>query len=128
VITQLAAFFGLLALVLASIGLYGVMAYSVAGRTNEIGIRISLGAQPRQILRLVLRETAILIGIGVALGLPSVLIAKRVISSQLYGLTALDPAAILVATLVLAVVAILAGYFPARWASKVDPLVALRHE
>jgi ABC-type lipoprotein release transport system permease subunit len=111
-ITRLASFFGLLALALASIGLYGVMAYNVAGRTNEIGIRISLGAQPLAIQALVLRETVILIGIGVALGLPSVLVARILISSQLYGLTALDPVAISLATLVLAAVAIIAGYLP----------------
>jgi len=127
-ISQLSSLFGLLALVLASIGLYGVMAYSVAGRTNEIGIRIALGAEPRDILRLVLRETAILIVIGVALGLPSVLGAKGVISSQLYGLTALDPVSIFVATLVLAIVAAAAGFIPARWASRVDPMTALRYE
>jgi len=128
VITQLSTAFGLLALLLASIGLYGVMAYNVASRINEIGIRISLGARPRDIQRLVLRETILLVGVGVALGLPSVLVAKRVISSLLYGLTALDPAAISLAALVLSVVAVLAGYLPARWASRMDPLVALRHE
>jgi predicted permease len=128
VISQLSGFFGLLALVLASIGLYGVMAYSVAGRTNEIGIRVALGARPRDILRIVLRETTILIGIGVALGLPSILAAKRLISSQLYGVTALDPVAISGATVLLASVAVLAGYIPARWASRVDPVIALHYE
>jgi predicted permease len=127
-LSQLSGFFGLLALVLASIGLYGVMAYNVAGRTNEIGIRVALGAQPRDILRIVLRETIMLVGIGVALGLPSILAAKRWISSLLFGLTALDPAAIGAAALVLAGVTVLAGYVPARWASKVDPMVALREE
>jgi macrolide transport system ATP-binding/permease protein len=127
-ISQLSSFFGLLALLLASIGLYGVMAYRVAGRTNEIGIRVALGAQPRDILRGVLRETMILIAIGVALGLPSILAAKRLLSSQLYGMTALDPMAIFGATLLLACVAIVAGYIPARWASRVDPVIALHYE
>jgi predicted permease len=127
-ITRLSSFFGLLALLLASIGLYGVMAYNVTGRSSEIGLRMSLGAQSGDILRLVLRETIVLVLIGVALGLPSVLIAKRIISSQLYGVTALDPVAICGATLILAAVALLAGYVPARWASRVDPLVALHYE
>jgi len=127
-ISQLSGFFGLLALLLASIGLYGVMAYSVAGRTNEIGIRVALGARPGDILRIILRETMVLIAIGVALGRPSILAVKRLISSQLYGVTALDPVAILGATLLLASVAVLAGYIPARWASRVDPTVALHYE
>ena len=127
-ISQLSAFFGVLALALASIGLYGVMAYNAARRTNEIGIRVALGAQPRDILRIVLRETLILIGFGVALGLPSNLAAKRWISSQLFGLTALDPVAIGVSALILATVTIVAGYVPARWASRVDPMVALHYD
>ena len=127
-ISQLSAFFGVLALALASIGLYGVMAYNAARRTNEIGIRVALGAQPRDILRIVLRETLILIGFGVALGLPSILAAKRWISSQLFGLTALDPVAIGVSALILATVTIVAGYVPARWASRVDPMVALHYD
>jgi predicted permease len=128
VITQLSSFFGVLALVLASIGLYGVMAYRVTGRINEIGIRVALGARPGDILRIVLRETLILIAIGVALGLPSIMLAKRYVSSLLFGVTALDPIAIAGATLLLASVAVLAGYIPARWASRVDPTVALRYE
>jgi predicted permease len=127
-ISQLSSFFGLLALVLASIGLYGVMAYRVAGRINEIGIRIALGAQPPDILRNVLRETLVLIAIGVALGLPSILAAKRLISSQLYGVTAVDPIAVCGAIVLLACVAIVAGYIPARWASRVDPVIALHYQ
>jgi predicted permease len=127
-VSHLSGFFGLLALLLASIGLYGVMAYSVAGRTDEIGIRVALGAEPRDILRIVLRETAILIAIGVVLGLPFILAAKRLISSQLYGVTALDPISISGATLLLTGVAVVAGYIPARWASRVNPVVALRYE
>jgi ABC-type antimicrobial peptide transport system permease subunit len=104
------------------------MAYSVAGRTNEIGIRVTLGAEPRDILRIVLRETAILIAVGLVLGLPLILAAKRLISSQLYGVTALDPISISGATLLLTGVAVVAGYIPARWASRVNPVVALRYE
>jgi ABC-type antimicrobial peptide transport system permease subunit len=127
-ISQLATFFGLLALTLASIGLYGVMAFNVAARTNEIGIRAALGAQPRDILRGVMRETLFLIATGVALGLPSILAAKLWLSSQLFGLTALDPAAIGAATGVLGIATLLAGYILARWASRVDPVVALHYE
>lgn len=127
-ISQLSSFFGLLALVLASIGLYGVMAHNVASKTNEIGISVALGAQPSDILRIVLRETVIIVAIGVALGLPSILAAKRWISGQLFGLTPLDPLAVGVAALILAAVTVAAGYIPARWASRVDPMVALRYE
>jgi predicted permease len=127
-ITRLSSFFGLLALTLASIGLYGVMAYNVTAKTNEIGIRAALGAQPRDILRTVMRETLLLVGIGVALGLPSILAAKVWLSSQLFGLTALDPVAIGVSVLALGAVTALAGYIPARWASRVDPMVALHYE
>jgi predicted permease len=127
-ISQLSTFFGLLALTLASIGLYGVMAYNVAAKTNEIGIRAALGAQPRDILQTVMRETLTLIAIGVALGLPSILAAKLWLSSQLFGLSALDPLAIGISVCVLAAVTVLAGYIPARWASRVDPVVALHYE
>jgi predicted permease len=127
-ISQLSSFFGALALALASIGLYGVMAHNVASKTNEIGIRVALGALPRDILSIVLRETVLLVTIGVALGLPSIWTFKRWISSQLFGLTPLDPLAIAVAVLVLTVVTMVAGFIPARWASRVDPVVALRYE
>jgi predicted permease len=127
-ISQLSTFFGLLALTLAAVGLYGVMAYNVAAKTNEIGIRAALGAQPRDILRAVMRETLTLVAIGVGLGLPSIWAAKLWLSSQLFGLTALDPVAIGIAVFVLAAVTVLAGYIPARWASRVDPLIALHYE
>lgn len=127
-VSRLSSFFGLLALTLAAIGLYGVMAYNVASKTNEIGIRVALGALPRDILRIVLRETAVLVAMGIDFGLPSVLISKRWISSQLFGLTALDPPAIATALLVLLLVTIVAGFIPARWASRVDPVTALRYE
>jgi len=127
-ISQLSTFFGLLALTLASIGLYGVMAYNVAAKTNEIGIRAALGARPADILRIVMRETLTLVAMGVAFGLPSILAARLWLSSQLFGLTALDPMAIGVAVSLLAAVTVLAGYIPARWASRVDPVIALRYE
>ena len=127
-ISRLSGIFGLLALALAAIGLYGVMSYNVTGRTNEIGIRMSLGAQPADILKLVLREILILIGIGVALGLPSIWAVKRIVAAQLFGISALDPLAISGATFVLAAVAVVAGYLPARWASRVDPMRALHYD
>jgi predicted permease len=127
-ITKLSGFFGALAALLACIGIYGIMAYAVAGRTNEIGIRMALGAQGGDVLWLVLRESLLLVVIGVAIGLPSVIGAAKLISSQLFGLTAADPVALAVATALMFGVAILAGYIPARRASRIDPLVALRYE
>jgi predicted permease len=125
---QISSFFSLLALVLACVGLYGTMSYAVARRTNEVGIRMALGAQPGQVLWMVLRESSGLIGIGIAVGLPLAIALTRLISSQLYGLEATDPLTITGAALLLALVALLAGFIPARRAAKVDPMVALRHE
>jgi predicted permease len=125
---MLSSSFGLLALLLASIGLYGVMSYTVTRRTGEIGIRMALGAGRGKVLWLLLWDTLVLVLVGAALGIPAALAAGGVISSQLYGLTPGDPATISAATLVMAAVALLAGYLPARRASRVDPLVALRHE
>jgi len=127
-LAQLCVFFGALALVLASVGLYGVLSYSIARRTNEIGIRMALGAQQGTVLGMVLRETALVVGIGIAIGVPVALALTRLVSSKLYGLTAADPLTVAAASLVLAVVAMFAGYLPARRASRVDPLVALRYE
>jgi predicted permease len=134
---SLAAIFGALALLLASIGIYGVMAYAVARRTNEIGIRIALGAQPGGVARMVLRETLTLAVLGVALGIPAVLAASPLLdhflapgwrNSFAYGLKPNDPILLALAALVLASVAVLAGYLPARRAGKIDPMAALRHE
>ena len=127
-VARLTGFFGLLALVLAAIGLYGVMSYSVARRTNEIGLRLALGAPRRQVLGLVLRETAQLIAIGVAAGLAAALAGTRVAASQLFGISAHDPATLAVATLAMAAVALLAGFLPARRAADTDPMTALRYE
>jgi predicted permease len=127
-IAMLSSFFGLFALLLASLGLYGVMVYSVTRRTREIGIRMALGAQKTAVLWLALRETLLLTLIGVATGLPAALLSSRLAEGLLYGLTPTDPLTITVSTLVMISVAILAGYFPARRAARVDPLVALRHD
>ncbi|MFL6333878.1 MAG: ABC transporter permease [Pyrinomonadaceae bacterium] len=120
--------FGLLALVLACVGLYGVMSYGVAGRTNEIGIRMALGARGRDVLWLILREAALLVGVGVGVGLPAALLAARLAEGLLYGVTPADPVSVSLAVLLLCAVAALACYLPARRATKVDPMVALRYE
>lgn len=127
-IAQLVSFFGLLALLLACIGLYGVMAHGVVRRTKEIGIRMALGAERRTIVWMVLRETLVLILVGVAIGVPAAIGAGRLIASQLFGLNAADPLTLIVATLLLTGVAVLAGLLPARKASRVNPLIALRYE
>jgi predicted permease len=127
-VATLAAGFGLLALTLACIGLYGLLAYSVAQRTREIGIRMALGAPGRRIVALVLTGGTRLVLIGIALGLPAAWAASRSVESMLFGLTPTDPAAIGGAIVLLTTAAQLAAYLPARRASRVDPLTALRHE
>jgi predicted permease len=127
-IAQLVSFFGALALILACIGLYGVMAHGVARRTNEIGIRMALGAKGGNIAWMVLRETLTLVVVGLALGVPAAWFAGRLVSSQLFNLKGADPWTLIGAAVVLTVVAMLAGYIPARRASRVDPLIALRYE
>lgn len=127
-IAELVSFFGLLALLLACIGLYGVMAHGVVRRTKEIGIRMALGAEQRRIVWMVMRETMLLVLAGIVIGVPAALGAARLVSSQLFGLSAADPLTLLVAASVLSLVALLAGFLPARKASKVNPLIALRYE
>jgi ABC-type antimicrobial peptide transport system permease subunit len=127
-VARLSSFFGILALLLASIGLYGVLAYAAARRTGEIGIRMALGAQPGDVVWLVMREVLLLIGIGVSLGLAVATAATRLVASLLFGLTPTDPLTIGIATLLMVTVALLAGYLPARKASRIDPMLALRHE
>jgi predicted permease len=127
-VARLAAFFGMLALLLACVGLYGVLSYAVARRTNEIGIRMALGAQRRDVVWLVLREALALVVAGVAVGLLASLAATRTASTLLFGLNPNDPTTIAAATLLLLVVAALAGYLPARRAARVDPMAALREE
>jgi predicted permease len=127
-IANLSGVFGVLATLLAMIGLYGVMAYTVTRRTREIGIRIALGAITRSISWLVMREVLMLIAIGLAIALPAIWSLTRFVESQLYGITPLDPLTIVLAIALLTVVAIAAGLLPAWRAARVDPLVALRYE
>jgi putative ABC transport system permease protein len=127
-IAMLSSFFGLFALLLAALGLYGVMAHAVARRTREIGVRMALGAQVAAVLWLVLRETLFLVSIGIAIGLPVALAATRLVKGLLFGLNANDPLTIALAVFVMLSIAALAGYLPARRAASVDPMMALRHE
>jgi predicted permease len=127
-VALLSTLFGALATLLAAVGLYGVMSYSVARRTREIGIRMALGAVRPAIVRAVLREVALLAGIGLAVGLPIAYGFGRLVASQLYGLSGADPAVIVTVTVLLAAVALTAGFGPARRATRVDPLTALRSE
>ena len=127
-IARLTELFGALALILACVGLYGVTAYGVARRTNEIGIRMALGADRRNVLGLVLRAAIFQLGLGLAIGIPAALAGGNLLASQLYGIKSYDPVIFGVAAVVLAGCAIVAAYIPARRATRVDPLVALRYE
>jgi ABC-type antimicrobial peptide transport system permease subunit len=127
-IALLSAGFGLLATILASIGLYGVMAFVVVRRKKELGIRLALGAQPASVIWLVMREVLLLLGIGLAVGIPAAIAAGRYISAQLYGIQGNDPFIAVSTTVLLAVVSAAAGLIPARRASRIDPILALRYE
>src|SRR4029077_6263620 len=120
--------FGVLALLLAAIGIYGVVSYSVAQRTREIGVRMALGAKAKDVLKLALGEGLFVIAVGLVLGLLLASVATRVIASFLYGVGATDPLTFAAVPLLLGFVALSASYIPARRATKVDPLVALRYE
>jgi predicted permease len=124
----LTAAFGVLALVLASIGIYGILAYSVSRRTNEIGIRMALGAQARQVMRMVLSEAGWMTAIGIAAGLGGALAMGRVVASLLYGLKPWDATTLAGAAGVLLLVAMAASWVPARRAAAIDPMKALRHD
>lgn len=127
-ISQLSSFFSLLALSLACIGLYGVMTYSVVRRTNEIGIRIALGAQSGTVLWMILKESLLLLAAGIAVGVPATLLASRAVQSQLFGLSPSDPFTFVTATVLISLVTFVAAYFPARLATRVDPIIALRYQ
>jgi predicted permease len=127
-LATLASVFGLLALLLASIGLYGVMAYSVARRSNEVGIRMALGADRRSVVANVVRETMALVAAGVVVGLAGAWGATRLLASTLFGVTAMDPPTLALAIATMTTVALLAGYIPARRAAAVNPLMALRQD
>ncbi len=127
-LATLSGFFGALALALAMIGLYGVMSYNIARRRSEIGIRMALGAEQSRVLRMVLREVAVLIGLGLAIGMIAAIGTTRFVASFLYGMKPNDPWTLALAAAVLALVAALAGFLPARSASRLDPMNALREE
>jgi predicted permease len=127
-IATLVSLFGLVALLLAAVGLFGVVNYSVARRTNEIGIRMAIGARPREMLQMVLREAVWLVVCGLAVGIPTALAAGRLTGSLLFGVTATDPYTLAAAIAVLLTAALIAAFLPAYRASRVDPLIALRHE
>ena len=127
-VASLSELFGLLALLLTCVGLYGLMAYTVNRRTGEIGIRMALGAERNRIARMIVREASLLVACGFVVGLPGAVLASRLIASQLFGLKQADPLTFSSACLVMVAVAITASYFPARRAASVDPMRALRSE
>jgi ABC-type antimicrobial peptide transport system permease subunit len=125
---QLTAVMGLLGLILAVVGIYSVVSYAAAQRTQEIGIRIAMGASPRDILKMVLRQGFGVVGIGLALGLLVALAGTRLMSSLFVGIKSTDPLTFTVVVLLLTSIALFACWIPARRATRIDPLVALRHE
>ena len=127
-VASLSTVFGALATLLAVIGLYGVMAYTVARRTREIGIRMALGAEQGNVIWMIMREVLLLVGVGVIIGVPLAIGLSSLIKSQLFGMAPHDPVTLTLATIGLAAVACLAGFVPALRASRVDPTRALRYE
>ena len=127
-VARLCSIFGVMALLLAATGLYGVLSYGVARRTNEIGIRMALGAGKGRVIQMILRETGVMIAIGVVAGVIFTAIGVQLVKSSLYGLSALDPSAVAVSVAILVLVALVAGYIPAARAARVNPTQALRHE
>jgi len=127
-VARLVGAFGLLALVLACVGLYGILSQAVARRTNEVGIRMALGANRGDVLGMVLREAGVLVAVGVVVGIPGALIASRLLTSQLFGVSPFDPLTLICSALLLSLVAIVAAFVPARRASRIEPMRALRAE
>jgi predicted permease len=127
-LTTLCGFFGALAMLLAAVGLYGVMAHSVARRMREIGIRMALGAEGRVVLWMILKEVAVMVGIGALIGLPAAFAVTRLLTAYLFGLTPQDPLSIAGSVAVLLAITAVAGLIPARRATRVDPMIALRYE
>jgi predicted permease len=127
-LAKLSTFFAGLALLLACVGLYGVISYTVANRTREIGVRMALGARRGDVMQLVLREGMMLVAIGLLVGIPLALASTRLLHSFLFGLNSTDPLSLIAVILLLAIVAAVAGFIPARRAARIDPMVALRYE
>jgi ABC-type antimicrobial peptide transport system permease subunit len=128
IFARLCTAFAILGLAIACVGLYGTMSYNVARRTNEIGIRMALGARRGGVIWMVLRQVFVLAVVGLAIGLPTALVTSKYVESFLFGMKPNDPLAIAAAVGVLIAAAVIAGYAPARRASKIDPMIALRHE
>ncbi len=126
--TWLIGIFAALALLLAAVGIYGVMSYSVTQRTNEIGIRVTLGAQPGDVFRTVVGEGLRFALLGVAIGITAGLVLTRLLASFLYGISASDPTTFIAVAIILVAVSAAASFFPARRATRVDPIIALRYE
>ena len=128
VFARLCSAFAILALVIAGVGLYATMAYAVARRTNEIGLRMALGAGRGAVIWMMLREVCVLAAMGLAIGVPTALGTSRLVESFLFEIKPNDPRALTLAAVILLTAAFVAGYGPARRASRVDPMIALRHE
>jgi macrolide transport system ATP-binding/permease protein len=128
IFARLCTGFAVLALVIASVGLYATMAYAVSRRTAEIGIRMALGAQRGAVMRMILRQVLALATAGLAIGLPTALAASKLVESFLFGIKANDALALVWAVAILLCAALTAGYMPARRAARIDPLTAIRHE
>jgi len=127
-VARLTMLFGLLALVLASVGLYGITSYQVARRTSEIGLRMALGADRRNVVKMVMRGAFFQAGLGLAIGVPVAIVGARYMADQLYGVKSYDPVSLLIAMVVLLMSATVAGFIPARRAANIDPITALRTE